>query len=81
LNEANVAALRHLLRTSPTWAGRSDDSLAAWLASRGVLVPSTLTDEQCANLTLGWDSGINYADGCNPESMRAELARIARGEP
>jgi hypothetical protein len=83
MNERNVAALTEMLRIGCTYqrgpANTVHESLsppmarrfAEALASRGVLVPSTLTDEDVAD-TLG----LGHMDG----NIREALARIAKGE-
>jgi hypothetical protein len=58
---------------------------ASFLAARGALVPSALTDEDCASV---WSEGVNdYNDDHGvdarygePSRMRTDLERIARGD-
>ena len=67
-NEANVQALEKLFQEMP-WA-MTYRGWAEFLASRGVLVPSALTDEQGEAVVMGGSL----------EGVIAQLERIARGE-
>jgi hypothetical protein len=77
MNERNVEALAALVLGSFDESGHSEmhecpdhRAVARFLASRGVLVPSALTDEQAARFDV-YDHGV----------VRTALERIAKGEP
>lgn len=83
MNERNVEALTNLIgEMSPghSFGLLAFDDVARYLASRGVLEPSVLTDEDCRDLPE-YRSETTLAE---PEevwaNLRAALARIARGD-
>lgn len=49
---------------------------SVWLASRGALVPSVLTDEECLRI----NQAGNGAHTFRPPDQRVELEKIAKGE-
>jgi hypothetical protein len=89
MNKRNVAAIENLLRDCPLMVeivrasplldseARDVPIIARFLADRGVLVPSALTDGDCANLRYWekWDDPDRDA-----RRIGAELERIAKGE-
>ena len=78
MNQANVAALKALLVELLEPGNLSADEvgdLAEDLAGHGVLVPSSLTNEE---LTTVWEEIESVPDGAN--NARSGLERIARGE-
>lgn len=83
MNERNVAALAEHLQAlvhDPTFAA----DLAMKLAARGVLLPSALSDGGCeAAADAGSLDSQAPADDVEhaPSRFRAELERIAKGEP
>jgi len=58
------------------------DHLAKFLASRGVLVPSVLTDEECEQVAEDSQAAdlLDTSTANYPAKVRAELERIAKGE-
>jgi hypothetical protein len=80
MNERNVNALYEILREEYTSDTAKCEALAIDLASRGVLVPSALTDaEQTAVVSAArtsWDGVPAVRMGVLPE----RLERIAKGE-
>jgi hypothetical protein len=84
-NLSNIQALGELLlRVAPTCNGQRLNAaeagwLAAALANLGVLVPSALTDADCA--TVREASTERYEGFLIEAEMRAALERIAKGEP
>lgn len=81
MNQRNVDALTELLTGAHGFVKDSGD-LAAYLAEHGVLVPQTLTNHDCIELTMAWDDGypIGRDEQTAADEMRQELARIAKGE-
>jgi hypothetical protein len=88
MNERNVAALYEILREEYTSDTAKCEALAMDLASRGVLVPSALTDEEIRRRL--WASGL-MVDGrlaakvssdqpVDFDGIRQVLERIARGD-
>jgi hypothetical protein len=86
MNEANVMALAGLLaeyRDEPGDDPARYREAAEWLASRGVLVPSALTDEEVFRVT-----DLGPVDRMSPDEytptgariVRYELERIAKGD-
>jgi hypothetical protein len=84
VNQKNVDALEALLAERLPDDPVSCKTLAVWLAAKGCLVSETLTDEECKDV---WDAGGEalYGDPfptfTQPGLLRAELERIAKGEP
>lgn len=91
MNQRNVDALTAILKEPidlsdgppgrPVLDAKKASFIARWLAYRGVLVPSALTDDECRK------AGGAMMDGYECEftedgaiEMRAELERIAKGE-
>jgi hypothetical protein len=72
MNERNKGALAELLNRAGT---QPPEHVAEWLIERGgVLVPSAMIDQDCADLFF-------ESDGRPPaHEIRARLERIARGE-
>ncbi len=59
------------------------DHLARFLASRGCLVPSALTDRECST-AINDGEDIHWFDQDleeHPDQFRQSLERIARGDP
>ena len=88
MNQRNVEALASLLQEAGIRHGldKGYSDLAEWLASRGVLVPSALTDDELDRLP-GLDSEY-YGESVYMateaphirKACRSALERIARGE-
>ena len=57
--------------------------LASALAEQGVLVPSALTDDDCDRAALDLETSrlLDEIHLHDSDDMRAELERIAKGEP
>lgn len=85
MNQRNMDALANLADGYLEQANCGMDcccdamKMAEFLASRGVLVPAALTDEEC--------TGLPFGDACPGQPMeevpvfvRETLERIARGE-
>lgn len=72
MNERNVEALGKLIQEF--WESDAD-SLQEWLASRGVLVPSTLTDLQAAKCMEPTSQPMVAMS-----LLRERLDHIAKGE-
>jgi hypothetical protein len=87
-NPANIEALARLLHASEEWdCGEVETTscpvcreTAEFLASRGVLVPSSLTDGDAQQIAA-WAGAVRTAHSMGPHPVVAELERIARGEP
>lgn len=90
MNERNVAALALILADFLEYSEKSRayvESAAASLASRGVLVPSSLTDDE---VERAWyaasDTQLNEKENgvdrtfCWAGAMRDDLAAIAKGD-
>ena len=84
-NERNVAALKAILGDYTFRLEYPKDRLAALaevLASRGVLVPSALTDEETQVLrSFGYALHGEIHEPLEPEAVRLALKHIASGEP
>jgi hypothetical protein len=71
MNERNKEALAELLNRAGT---QPPEQVAEWLIERGgVLVPSAMIDQDCADLFF-------ESDQPPAQEIRARLERIARGE-
>lgn len=89
-NERNVVALYELLQLASVRRNDPGEQivnreLARFLASRGVLVPSALTDEEAVAVNCAADEPTDpsfNADFTKPVAgaTRAALERIAKGE-
>jgi hypothetical protein len=71
MNERNVAALAALLEEWWCGDGTATEAIARFLASKGVLVPSALTDEDCEREFISIPEDAH--------EVRAALERIAKG--
>jgi hypothetical protein len=76
MNERNVEALTKLILEEWTATVNILESLPGFLASRGVLVPSALTDEDANRIETEAEDRMFLG----PEEVRATLERIAKGE-
>lgn len=76
-NQDNIAALERLLEEFDAKLKRfgSPRYRAEWLAQRGVLIPSALTDEQAMMLATNWSKTRML-----PAAVRHQLELLAKGE-
>jgi hypothetical protein len=79
MNEHNVAALRDLIDEWRTREGGQD--LPEFLAGRGVLASSALTDDDSAAIATEASSAPTEKRGEIGLWVRQRLAQIARGVP
>lgn len=81
MNERNVKALAALIREVDGAHELGAGALAELLASRGVLVPSALTDDEAYELGCTSDFTVGRERDLprTAPAVRAELERIARG--
>jgi hypothetical protein len=89
MNKRNVQALQGILGVFYSPSGASEaasygdlpafEAFARFLASRGVLVPSALSDEEIGHLVNLWPRSPLRADAVDSANLVAELERIAKG--
>ncbi len=88
-NDANIAALAVLMAEQLWGVEVHPDSATAaqlreraeFLASRGVLVPSAITDDEANDASETGFSAVTHEFEYRPAEFRAALERIARGDP
>jgi hypothetical protein len=78
MNNRNVLALQEILATTapPGLTAWQVRQLAEYLTARGVLVPAAMSHEDIDEL-----EDHLYPGGIDDRKLRADLGRIARGEP
>ena len=84
MNQRNVAALLAIMELpeaprSGDYLQSHEELLADWLASHGVLVPSTLNNGQVQDVWSTMPTPMDPLHG-STEQFRLALERIAKGE-
>jgi len=80
-NDRNLTALVQALRSAPGLpAGVPLESLAAHLASQGVLVPAALTDDEAVKIGADAVGNVPTEPAEIALCVREGLERVARGQ-